>query len=396
MFYNHFTKYISVLPFELKRFFSLPFATMLFLVGCVEPSENSGLTKIDSSSQNNDNAEANVVIDTVVDKRAAILAGYELDALDSDGKEKAKLVRDNWNTTKSTILDPIRNWCVKEGIDSLHGDEFGVFYPFSGPDVPFVYSFYPGASVYIMAGLEKAGNKNSIIFSSNPDYGSFIKGAGSYFYFSGKLGFFRTADMGRQFTEKGVADIISFYLKINNCKIASVSLLKWDENTGTLTKPENDSASNVFHTTFIQPSGKLSEIFYFSRDLSDNALKKDSLWTKWVLNKFSSMKVASLTKSASYLMHNKSFSIVKNFILTNSGLHIQDDSGIDFNSILESKREYVLYGKYSKTIPLFRSMFEEKLKNEYTSDSTHALPFKIGYNVSHGESNLLVLKKPRS
>ena len=330
-------------------------------------------------------------IDTLIDKRASILAGLELTELDTVIKKASIRLNQNWEMTRASILDPIRNWCIEEGIDSVRGDHYGVFYPFSGPDFPFVNSFYPNADMYIMAGLEKVGNQHSIVFSSMPDYSDFIKNAEHYFYFSGKLGFFRTMDMGRQFTEKGIADIIAFYLKKSNCNIVSMKLMTWNADSGSLQKPINDSSANVIHTTFLQSSGKYSELYYFSKDLSDHALAKDSLWAEWVNKRLLNMNFTSLTKSASYLMHNRSFSIVRNLILTNSTLHIQDDSGIDFNSIVESKRPYLLYGKYTRTIPLFSFMFEKNLKLQYDSSEVKPLPFKIGYNVSHGESNVLVL-----
>lgn len=190
--------------------------------------------------------------------------------------------------------------------------------------------------------------------------------------------------------QKGVVDILAFYLKKNNCDIVSINLLKW--NGKQLQDPDsNFEGLNVCHIRFLNPQKELSEIFYFQKDLSDEALKNDAAWFQWLKEKYSGLKQASLLKSASYLLHLKNFSAVRNFIIENSSVHIQDDSGIGFGYVLESKRPYKLYGKYTRTIPMFRGYRDKRLVEQYDSLNAKPLPFKIGYNLTHGESNLLMM-----
>jgi hypothetical protein len=197
-------------------------------------------------------------------------------------------------------------------------------------------------------------------------------------------------DMAKQFSKKGVVDILAFYLKKNNCDIVSINLLKW--NGKQLQDLDSTfEGLNVCHIRFLNPQKQVSEIFYFQKDLSDEALKNDSLWFQWLKEKYSGLKQASLLKSASYLLHLKNFSSVRNFIIENSSVHIQDDSGIGFGYVLESKRPYKLFGKYTRTIPMFRGYRDKRLVGQYDSLDVKPLPFKIGYNLSHGESNLLMM-----
>jgi hypothetical protein len=97
--------------------------------------------------------------------------------------------------------------------------------------------------------------------------------------------------------------------------------------------------------------------------LSDEGLNSDSAWLSWVDKKMNKKNIVSLTKSASYLMHSSHFSKVRNYILQKSKVHIQDDTGIDFDYIVESKRNYKLFGKYSRTIPLFKYAFNQAFKH---------------------------------
>ena len=197
--------------------------------------------------------------------------------------------------------------------------------------------------------------------------------------------------MARQFSEKGVIDILAFYLNKSNCQIVSMELMKWNSVSGQPEKIQPNEKANVCYVEFLNPENKISELYFFKKDLSDEGLKSDSIWLNWVDKKMNKKTIVSLTKSASYLMHNSQFSMVRNYILEKSKVHIQDDTGIDFDNIVKSKRKYKLFGKYTRTISLFKYAFNQNLKNEYSNDSVKTLPFKIGYNAAHGESNLQVL-----
>jgi len=86
------------------------------------------------------------------------------------------------------------------------------------------------------------------------------------------------------------------------------------------------------------------------------------------------------------------FSVVRNFILKNSKLHIQDDSGIGFKYITASNRPYTLYGKFTNVIPVFKHLMQYDLALKYKTDSTiKPLPFAIGYNLKFNETNLEVI-----
>jgi APA family basic amino acid/polyamine antiporter len=329
--------------------------------------------------------------DSNLNRIASLLSGNTESKDDLNLNTTISKLNASWNQTTTEKFNPIRKWCLDESIDSLYQKPYGVFYPFSGPDFPFAYAFYPNADTYILAGLEEAGNDKSLVFSKDPDYKSFIKNAERYFYFSNKLGFFRTIDMAKQFSEKGVIDILAFYLNKSDCKIISMELMKWNNVSGQPEKLQADEKANVCYVEFLNQNNKSAELYYFKKDLSDEGLGKDSLWLNWVDKQMTKKNIVSLTKSASYLMHSSSFSSVRNYILSKSKVHIQDDTGIDFDYILNSKRNYKLFGKYTRTIPLFKHAFNQNLRNQYTSETIKPLPFKIGYNAVYGESNLQVL-----
>ena len=357
--------------------------TALFLFSCNE--KNNSVNK--NSIKIVDSNTINFNIDSSFDTKATLLAG-----LDSNNALVSKSIinqlNKSWEFSYKGILSPINKWIIEEKIDTLtKGSNFLVFYPFSGPDFAYANSFYPDAQTYILAGLEKSGNLSSNIFSKSTNDSGFLINAEKYFYFSSKMGFFRTLDMEKQFQEKGVVDILAFYLKRMKCEIGEIKLLRWDNNKMAL--KEDNQNSNVCYFKFKQPSGKVSEMYYFSKNISNEALASDTCWLKWVEKKATNQPIVSLTKSASYLMCVSSFSTVRNFILNNSKAHIQDDSGIGYDFILNSNRRCKLYGSYSNVIPLFNKFFQKNLFADYQKDSSiKKLQFKIGYNLRYNETNL--------
>jgi hypothetical protein len=330
--------------------------------------------------------------DSALNKKAELLAALDTNDLDASQKMMAKNIDRSWKSCFQNVLTPIKTWMHDEKYDTFVHPNTLVFYPFSGPDFAFANSFFPNAGCYIMAGLENAGNLKSNIFSNARHDSGFLNNAEKYFYFSTKYGFFRTLDMEKQFEEKGVADVIAFYLKRMNCEIDTISILNWNPSNKSFTNLQDSSNGNVCYAKFKQPSGTISELYFFSKNISDEGLMKDSLWLDWVNEKAKNGNMVSLTKSASYLMSYESFSEVRNFILKKSKLHIQDDSGIGFKYITMSKRPYTLYGEFSRVISLFKNSMQNDLALKFKNDSTiKRLPFSIGYNLKYNETNLEVI-----
>jgi hypothetical protein len=330
-------------------------------------------------------------LDSALNARASRLAGKSTGSDNAGTTRSVQTLNTNWDLAVEQKFLPIKNWGKEENIGAYFNTSHGVFYPFSGPDFPFVNTFYPDAELYVLIGLEEVGNANSNMFSPEPDYDDFINNAGNYFYYSNRLGFFRTADMNKQFKEKGVVDILGFYLNKLDCKIISMDLLKWDNGKGEPRALENNEKADVTRIAFLNQNNKFTELYYFQFDLSNNGIQKNENWLKWIGQKMEGKDMVSLSKAASYLMHSKGFSSVANFILEKSKLQIQDDTGIGFNFIKSSGRKYSLYGTYTKTIGLFEDRFIPELKEEYSSSGVKALPFKLGYSSAHGETNLQLI-----
>lgn len=375
---------------------SLLISSLCCIISCEQNAEQTNTAEKPpiQTAKAKEQTENNVIFeaDTLLNRNATLLAALDNTAITDSSTLKAfnKLNRIWDYKTKKTLL-PIAQWIKEEKYDITNKSTL-VFYPFSGPDFEFAAAFYPEADEYVLCGLEPAGNDSALIFSRQLTVDSFLTKAENYFFYSSRFGFFRTLDMEQQFKKRGVIDIIAFYLKRAGAQIGKVETYHWEN--GVFAKADTSKQSNVVHFDFQFPSGKVSSLYYFSKDLSNAGLTADSMWLAWVKNRANNKQLVSLTKSASYLMHTPYFSMVRNFILENSVLHIQDDSGIDYGHMKKTGRPVKLYGTYSRVIPLFKNKFQLDLKEAYTTDSSmrKTMPFQIGYNLKVGEANLQVMQ----
>jgi APA family basic amino acid/polyamine antiporter len=326
---------------------------------------------------------------TVYDLRASKIAGLDSSNLTAQEKKINTQLNQDWGRHYTKTLLPMSDWSKSEIIPYIDAENYTVFYPFSGPDVAFANALFANADNYILVGLEKAASKEALIFSEKK-IDSFLIKTPQIFFYSSRLGFFRTKDMSKQFQNTGLADVIIFYLKRINCKIENVKMGTWDVQKGEILEDNNQSDPDVFIVDFYLPNNKKSHIYYFSKDLSDSNLKNDSKFLDWVSKKGTN--IYTFNKAASYLMHSNSFSLIRNYIVSNSKFHIQDDTGIPYKYFVESNKSISFYGVYNRLINLFHFKFQKDLKSAYDSLETKKLPFSLGYNSAHGESNLQIIR----
>ena len=115
-----------------------------------------------------------------------------------------------------------------------------------------------------------------------------------------------------------------------------------------------------------------------------------------MVNYFNSLDIKSTyLKSASYLMHRPTFSIIRDIILNESEAILEDDSGIPVQYFDPENWELTFYGDYKFPISLFAERHQEDLKEIYEGDNIHALPFGIGYQYRKGASNLMKAVKKK-
>jgi hypothetical protein len=98
----------------------------------------------------------------------------------------------------------------------------------------------------------------------------------------------------------------------------------------------------------------------------------------------------SLLKAASYLMHEESFSRVRDFLLTHSKVILQDDSGIPRRFFDDQKWSIRYCGQYAGPIDVFKKYWQPDLAHWFAQSAPAPLNFGFGYQWHPSRASLMI------
>ena len=281
-------------------------------------------------------------------------------------KQHAGYFNTAWSKLESRQLSKIRAWTG----GNLRGRSSTVFYMFSGPDFLYADAFFPGARNYVLCGIEPVGTV--------PDVAKLALGPALY-QVEGSLNsvlnysFFQTKQMREDFSAaqlNGTVPVLMVFLA--------------------------RSGKTVLNVTPVEPRGVRIDfnggsLYYFSVDLSNGSVERSGLLG--FCQKLG--RGDSLLKSASYLPPAPGFSTICNFLLDQSDLIVEDDSGIPYNMFNPAQWQVRLYGVYQPPIDIFKQYFQPGLANAYAQSSPQALSFGIGYRGWDPKKSALIVARRR-
>jgi hypothetical protein len=193
----------------------------------------------------------------------------------------------------------------------------------------------------------------------------------------------------------GTTPVILIFMARTNNRIVSVKHIAVDAD-GRLVEVEEKAAagdptlkkSRGVKIEFLPEGEKESRtLYYFAANLEDKELAKNPGFVKYL---DSMGPITTYVKSASYLMHYKTFGTVRDACLKHSNFLLQDDSGIAYQFFDKKTWRIGLYGTYTTPIEEFRKQYEKDLAQAYRQPGVKPLPFTLGYNTSTGGVNLLL------
>ena len=336
--------------------------------------------------------------DGSADDNARILAGLMPSASsplvgltrESGWQQHSRSFDGAWKSLEARQLSKIRAWSAK----NITGPHKSLLYMFSGPDYLYANAFFPEATTYVLSGLEPVGRI--------PDMSRVRRGSlsGTLAHIRSSLGsvmnysFFKTRDMrvqlrGGEFT--GTLPLLYVFLARAGKTINDVSLVTLDKDGVEQTAGETltRGAPTGVKIAFAGTDGKPRTLYYFSTDLSDGGVA-DSGFLKFCERLGDA---DSLIKSASYLLHSREFSKVRDFVLARSASILQDDSGIPVQHFAPDKWELRPFGRYVGPIDIFSGKYQRPLSQIFRR--APPIDFGVGYRWRLCESNLLLaVKKP--
>jgi hypothetical protein len=188
----------------------------------------------------------------------------------------------------------------------------------------------------------------------------------------------------------GVLPVLFVFLARSDMEIRSVTYVKLreDGDVESVPAPLPNRPSGVKITFYDRAKSTERTLTYFSIDLSDAGLAK-SPFPKFIDKQGPS---DAFLKSASYLVHGSNFARIRTALLDRTTRIIQDDTGVPYKYFIEASKKVTLSGVYNRLINLFQYAFQPDLKKSYDSLEKRPLPFSLGYNSAHGESNLQIAR----
>ncbi|BAZ41202.1 hypothetical protein NIES4101_71640 [Calothrix sp. NIES-4101] len=292
----------------------------------------------------------------------------------------------NWSKLETQQLTKVTQWSKQE-LQQVNNLSPSVFYPFSGPDFLYAYSFFPKGKEYILMGLEPAGKVLDLTAASENDRARKLEEVRSSLFAILQLSFFRTNDMKVDLEKQGVLPILYVFLARTQNRILDVQNVGIDKQ-GKIQPFVKGMISGVKISFVPEGESQARNLYYFSADLSNDGLKK-----RPELNQFISgvNKEVTYLKAASYLMYNDSFAEIKKNIIQQSKYVLQDDSGMPMKAFDNSKWNLKFYGNYTNPISLFSGSYQANLRKIYsTQKDIKPLNFGIGYKMTASESNLML------
>lgn len=318
------------------------------------------------------------------DARARWLAGLSpLPGLEpsAEWKSYAQAENDRWQLSQARVK-AMQDWSAKE-LTSLVPADHTLFYPFAGPDALHALALFggsPGARRIVLVGLEPVGTLPEPASPIPP--GVFTR-LGAALGDVHRLTFFRTQEMSTDFQREGVLAAIVATVARMGGKVSSVQ-----GATSAASPQSSPPSARIDWTT---ASGQSRRIDYVQADLANAGLKASPSFVAMV---HGLAPYVTFVKAAMYLLAEARFSTLKQMLLDDSSIILQDDTGIPFR-YFDERWATRLFGRYEAPGSPFEERVQPALRSAFEQRSPSALPFGIGYHVQPNRSNLLVASKGR-
>lgn len=333
------------------------------------------------------------------DEKAKFLAGYPLPPekrhsplqTSAEGRSHAAEFERLWARYNEYYFTPMRAWSAAELTPRILASA-PVLYFFGGPDAISALALYPSASEYILGGLEPVGSlPEPLALPPERLYPALANLRGSTDVIL-SYGHFITKEMKADLdaTEfRGVLPVVLSFLGMCGAEVLDVQFFGIDPASGEARDsgglPSASSLLPGVRVTFRQdPYSAPQRIHYVQANVADGGLRGGLL--RWTAG-FGKGNV--YLKAASYLLHENSFSQIRQFLLGQAQSVLQDDSGFPLSYFLDGSWRLRFFGTYSGTLDIFKKYHQDSLAEAFLGDP-QPLPFGTGYKWRRGESNLLL------
>ena len=325
---------------------------------------------------------------------ARYLAGMPV----SEGSALASLTRDpQWIAHSNAMnqsfakmetrqLSNIRTWRATMLAPVIASNRV-CLYLFGGPDFLYANVFFPDAPAYVLQGLETVDSIPDLLTLPIQALDGTLQNIQISLNNALNYTYFETKDMREDFARsqlKGVLPILFVFIARSGLQIAKVDYISLAPN-GAVIDGFRSGVRGVRMLVDDPRTGREKSLYYFTADLSNGSMSPG------ILRFCSNLgPTNSFLKAASYLMHEDSFSTVRNLLLGVSASIVEDDSGIPVRYLTSDRWTLRFFGSYGGPIELFRKYYQTDLSQDYANNNPKPLTFGFGYQINRRSSNLIV------
>ena len=293
-------------------------------------------------------------------------------------QEHARAMDEAWAKKEAQQIVPIRDWMWANAPEFFRSSNT-MFYMFAGPDFLYANTFFPYANSYVLAAREPIGQVDDLTRLPPEQVLANIGALRAALSNILRFQYFITQDMRAQLGTGGVSGTLPL-LYVLVARMGNSIL-----GVERLTTP----AEGV-KITFRDALGRQSQVqtlYYFKTDLSGGS--STTAFFRWCAARGPGL---SLLKAASFLMHGEGFNGVRNFLLQNSRVIIQDDSGIPLRDFPKGWSVQV-FGRYVPHRTDFAKYTQPDLLAFVAQNPPGPLGFAFGYHWQR-EDGMLMLATP--
>jgi len=333
-----------------------------------------------------------VVLDTFQTSLAEFISGKNKSYFDSiieiDKEfwtEFSEEINKDFSKIQMRRLDKMSNWVGTDFLDNTL-DTCLLFYPFSGPDFLHANYLYPNANEYVLLALEKVGHIPEWNKIGSRQTRKYLENINHFLRDIYLRSYFITKHMNVDIEDEkkinGVLPALYWFIARTGYQIISMERITLDKNGNIVRQENNKGLEGVRFKIIKKGSEKVQKLIYFCCDISNDGFEEENPELLTYLNNLRTCN--TFVKSASYLMHYRSFSKIRNIVLPKSKSIFQDDTGIPFKYVNNDSWKIKHYGSYVKPIKDFESVmhiiFQDDLVNVYKNQKMEKLPFSLGYH----------------
>lgn len=299
----------------------------------------------------------------------------------------------SWEKSRTKQFEAVDAFQKRE-LAPLKTNSSYLFYPFSGPDVLYAQHFFPNAKMTVFAARENLGDILS------PDYykpanldrelAGWREGISSIF----DRTFFVTSEMDQQFHGKvhnGILPLMLLLLVRNGNVIDYVRYGKLTENGEFVPEPITSPRHHGVEIHYRLPSETQSRILYYVYGDLASPFATDPSLSKFLTHFGRS---DTFIKSASFLLHWSQFAALRKYILENSNLILQDDTGVPYRMLNPKEWQVQLFGEYSHPDKPFVNEWQTDLAAAFKEPGrVKTLGFILGYGSHRRPSSMMLATK---